>query len=94
MGLLRVQALASSDQPADAAGDEGIAADRVAKELAGHDGAGDRYGADTGEDPDEAKGRKDAERQMEYYRRGASKGGADEEERGHFAAAEAIADAE
>lgn len=78
----------ASDQAADGAGDDGVSADRVAEEFAGHDGAGVR------EDADEAECSADAEREAEQGCSGAAEGRADEKERGDFAAAEALTDAE
>ena len=84
----------ASDQAADGAGDDGVSADRVAEEFAGHDGAGERDGAGVREDADEAECSADAEREAEQGCSGAAEGRADEKERGDFAAAEALTDAE
>ena len=91
--LFRVQPPAAGDQPADGAGDEGVAADREAEEFASHDGARQRDGARSGEDADEAEGGADAEREAEQGGRGAAEGRTDEEERGDLAATIAGADA-
>lgn len=94
MGSLHVvQPASAGDNPADGAGDQGVAADREAEKFAGHDRACKRDRARSGEDGDEAQGGADAKREAEQGGRGAAEGRADEEKRSDLAAAETGGDA-
>ena len=93
-GLLRIQPPSSRDEPAEGAGDGGVRGELRVEEFAGHDGAGERYGAGPGEDADESKGGTDGDGERSEVGQAATQAGADDEERGDFSAAEAGADAE